>query len=158
MSKESPTRAENDEISCPNDGSSLQPGQAPFKIREHLVGNFDALVCKSCNFFMLTSLGYQKAMKEAQNLGIVGAQESPESEVYEKQVDVVGKYVSRFQIYFPMQKSESVILDPNRSYSFVSSSNQEAESINLPTESTFFTSAINNPHRRLKYTQIITQS
>ena len=90
MVRESPIRLETGEISCPKCDGILRPGQTPFKIRGELVGSFDALVCSGCDYFVLTSSGYDKAIHQAQIMGLVGPEETSETEIYEKQTKVAG--------------------------------------------------------------------
>jgi|SRR6185312_6760285 len=74
-----PFRTSSGNIGCPNCTTPLKKGKAPFYIRGEKVGIFDAIVCTICNYSALTEKGYEQAILEAKNTGIVGlVEEIPE--------------------------------------------------------------------------------
>ena len=74
-----PFRTSSGGIGCPRCTTVLQKGKAPFYIRGEKVGIFEAIVCPICNYSALTEKGYEKAILEAKNIGIIGlTEEIPE--------------------------------------------------------------------------------
>lgn len=154
MKREAPNRNEKGEIECPNEDGVLRDGKAPFYFKNQLIGNFDALVCSKCEYYALTSSGYTEAMKEAEKLGLVGPPESSETEIYEKQKDIVGLYVNRLQYLISESRYQTVTLKIDTPFKISTGSYQEQESLVIPIDSQTYTSFIFTPHRRLKYERI----
>jgi len=77
---ESPIRTSTGDIGCPRCETNLKIKKAPFFLSEEYVGHFESLVCPICNYFVLTSKGYEDAISEARKYGLVGPAEIKESD------------------------------------------------------------------------------
>jgi hypothetical protein len=59
-------------VSCPECGSPLVQGNAPFYLHGEYVGTFESLICKNSHFSALTESGYKDATRIAEQLGLIG--------------------------------------------------------------------------------------
>jgi DNA-directed RNA polymerase subunit RPC12/RpoP len=70
-----PSRNGHDELACPDCGTKLVRKKAPFYLHDKFVGDFESIVCDKCGYSLLTSAGYDSAVKEACRQGHVGPPE-----------------------------------------------------------------------------------
>jgi hypothetical protein len=70
-----PIRNSHGWVECPRCRTELVTGKAPFYLRGEYVGTFEAIICDMCHYSLLTSSGYDHAMLEARNYGLVGPPE-----------------------------------------------------------------------------------
>ncbi|MDP9342740.1 MAG: hypothetical protein M3Q23_11755 [Actinomycetota bacterium] len=71
------------EVKCPRCMSHMVEKRAPFYLHGEYVGLFESLVCDICYYSLLTAAGYDKAMTEAREFGLVGPEEEIISETIE---------------------------------------------------------------------------
>jgi hypothetical protein len=70
------------ELNCPSCGSAAMVlDKAPYHIRDKYIGEFEAIVCKTCKYSLFTPAGYDDAMLEARKRGLIGP---PEETVVEE--------------------------------------------------------------------------
>jgi hypothetical protein len=73
-------------LNCPRCGSAAMViDKAPYHIRDKYIGEFEAIVCKTCNYSLFTPAGYDNAMLEARKHGLVG----PVEEIINKPHEII---------------------------------------------------------------------
>src|SRR5579875_209752 len=55
---------------CPECGARMKPSREPLRISTKYVGTYDAMCCPVCKFYYFTEKEYDKALEDAEALGL----------------------------------------------------------------------------------------
>jgi hypothetical protein len=100
MDETGPRRDSRGNLLCPRCGSPLVDKNASFYLHGQYVGKFGSKFCDICSFSMLTSNGYEDALKASRQMALVGPAEEIIMQTIKstetlKPIDIVFEYVSQ---------------------------------------------------------------